>query len=334
MMCGALRQASSEGAFMNRLSISAAALVVCAGVSAFAASERASFILTNGERESGTIAGYGPRSENLINGSLTLATERRDMTFPLEEVAVIDFTGGEPTSAELARLGADQALVMRNGRIQPGRFVNIIDGDTVLWDTGSSRPQRFAIRDISRVYLNPERARWVFNDRGGRYLGGRDSAGREDRGRDYGGRDSSGRDAGGRDSSGRTSGGATSGQASGRQVQVQVRVEANQAWTDTGITVNTGDRVVFNASGQIAFGKGSGQTSGPDGNPSERRASYPDPTVPVGALIGRVGNSAPFGIGMQKQPLPMPASGRLMLGVNDNELADNSGFYTVTVTRP
>jgi hypothetical protein len=29
----------------------------------------------------------------------------------------------------------------------------------------------------------------------------------------------------------------------------------------------------------------------------------------------------------------MPASGRLMLGVNDNELADNSGFYTVTVTK-
>ena len=55
--------------------------------------------------------------------------------------------------------------------------------------------------------------------------------------------------------------------------------------------------------------------------------------VPVGALIGKIGNGAPFAIGMQTQPLPMPASGRLMLGVNDNELADNSGFYTVTVTK-
>jgi hypothetical protein len=36
---------------------------------------------------------------------------------------------------------------------------------------------------------------------------------------------------------------------------------------------------------------------------------------------------------MQTQPLVMPASGRLMLGVNDNELNDNSGFYSVTVTK-
>jgi hypothetical protein len=114
---------------------------------------------------------------------------------------------------------------------------------------------------------------------------------------------------------------------------VQVRVEANQPWTDTGITVNAGDRVVFGASGQIAFGKSNGQTSGPDGNPAVRRATYPDPGVPVGALIARIGNSAAFGIGMQTQPLPMPVSGRLMLGVNDDERADNSGFYVVTITR-
>ena len=64
-----------------------------------------------------------------------------------------------------------------------------------------------------------------------------------------------------------------------------------------------------------------------------RRATYPDPSVPVGALIGRIGNGAAFGIGMQTQPLPMPVSGRLMLGVNDDERADNSGFYVVTITR-
>jgi hypothetical protein len=36
---------------------------------------------------------------------------------------------------------------------------------------------------------------------------------------------------------------------------------------------------------------------------------------------------------MQTQPLPMPASGRLMLGVNDDERSDNTGFYVVTITR-
>ena len=78
---------------------------------------------------------------------------------------------------------------------------------------------------------------------------------------------------------------------------------------------------------------GKPHTADPNSNPAERRATYPDPTVPVGALLGKIGNSAPFAIGMQTQPLAMPASGRLMLGVNDSELGDNSGFYTVMVTK-
>ena len=55
--------------------------------------------------------------------------------------------------------------------------------------------------------------------------------------------------------------------------------------------------------------------------------------MPVGALLGRIDNRAPFGIGTQTQPLVMPASGRLMLGINDNELGDNSGFFSVVVTK-
>ena len=55
--------------------------------------------------------------------------------------------------------------------------------------------------------------------------------------------------------------------------------------------------------------------------------------MPVGALLGRIGNGAPFAIGTQSQALGMPAAGRLMLGVNDNELGDNGGAYTVVITR-
>ena len=78
-----------------------------------------------------------------------------------------------------------------------------------------------------------------------------------------------------------------------------VRVDARLAWNDTGIVVTAGDRVGFHASGQIQFGPGLGQTAGPNGNAAERRANYPNPAVPVGVLIERVGNGAPFGIGMQ-----------------------------------
>jgi hypothetical protein len=278
---------------MLRRVISTAALIACASVYVFAAPERVNFILTNGERASGTVASHGGQNENLINGYLNIATSDKDQTFPVDQVAVIDFTGGQPQPAELAQLGAGQMLVMRDGTTQQGRFVNMIGGDTLLWDNQSGQRQTYAIRDVSRVYLNPQSARTVFNFNG---------AGAPV---------------------------ATSGQ----MPSTQIHVDATQAWTDTGITVNAGDRVVFNASGQIAYGRSAGQTADPNGNPAEKRANYPDPTVPVGALIGKVGNSAPFAIGMQTQPLAMPASGRLMLGVNDNELGDNSGFYTVTVTK-
>src|SRR3954470_7871378 len=277
---------------MVRRLISTAVLVACAGAYAFAAAERVTFVLTNGERRSGTVAFHGGQNENLIDNHLNIATNDKDETFPVEQVAVIDFTGGQPQAAELSQLGAGQMLVMRDGSVQQGHFVNMIGGDTLQWDNQSGQRQQFALRDVSRIYLNPGSARTVFNAPANTAV-------------------------------------ATSGQSAGQQV----RVDAKQAWTDTGITVNAGDRVVFNATGQIAYGQSAGQTSDPNGNGAERRANYPDPTVPVGALIGKVGNSRPFAIGMQTQPLGMPASGRLMLGINDNELGDNSGFYTVTVTK-
>ena len=57
-----------------------------------------------------------------------------------------------------------------------------------------------------------------------------------------------------------------------------------------------------------------------------------DSPMPVGGLIGRVGNSAPFPIGSNTQRIRMPADGTLMLGVNDQNLGDNSGYFTVTIT--
>lgn len=91
--------------------------------------------------------------------------------------------------------------------------------------------------------------------------------------------------------------------------------------------------MVFRASGQISWGQGATQTAGPDGNNNLRGAAYPVSAMPVGGLIGQVGNSAPFPIGSNAQPIRMPANGTLMLGVNDNELGDNSGIFTVAITR-
>jgi hypothetical protein len=280
---------------MRRL-IATAALVASAGGYLLAAPERANFILTNGERKSGIVAYHGGQNENLINGYLNLAQDgAKDLTFPLEQVAVIDFEGGRPNQAELAQLPADSShlLVLRNGTSQQGRFINMIGGDTLVWDSQTGQRQQIPLRDVGRVYLNPQSARTVFNYR--------------DRG---------------------TGAVATAGQLAGG---TSIRVDARQAWTDTGLTVNQGDRVSFQASGQIMYSPNPAHTATPDGS-ADRGANYPDPTVPVGALLGKIGNGKPFGIGTQPQ-LVMPASGRLMLGVNDTEFGDNSGAFTVVVAR-
>ena len=114
-------------------------------------------------------------------------------------------------------------------------------------------------------------------------------------------------------------------------------VNGNQRWTDTGITVNKGDRVSFNARGQIRVAAGNvpETLASPDGSAAYQgsRANYPVPTMPVGGLIGSVGASAPFPIGSNTQAISMPASGRLYLGVNDDGFSDNSGSFTVTIVR-
>jgi hypothetical protein len=75
--------------------------------------------------------------------------------------------------------------------------------------------------------------------------------------------------------------------------------------------------------------------SGPDGNPAATIANgrYPLRGVAAGALIGRVGNSAPFAIGSNTAPIQMPTNGPLMLGINDDALGDNSGSFSVNISR-
>jgi hypothetical protein len=280
---------------MMRRFISVVVVATCAAGSVLAA-ERATFILTNGERKSGEVVFHGGNAANFIDGQLNLGDNGKEQSFAIDQVAVIDFAGGTPAAVELQKVPASgQVVVTRDGNAIPGRFVNIVRGDTLMWENASGQQQQFAVRDVARVYLNPQAARTVFN-----YNGPAATAV------------------------------GTSGTLAGRTVQVP----ANQAWVDTGIDVNVGDKVAFQGSGEVTFGRSAGMTAGPDGNGSFRNAAYPEPNAPVGALIGKVGaKGRAFGIGSQTQPLPMPASGRLYLGVNDNDSSDNAGAYTVVVSK-
>ena len=314
-------------------------MVSCAGAGALLAGERATVILDDGQRISGMVTargGRGGRRRDSRAGELTLLTDDgREVGIPLDRTAVIQFGGGEPTAAEIRALARDsaQTMVRRNGTRESGQFNGIAGDDTVRWQARNGREQLIPFRDLARIYLHADRARTAFDDPGQSDSGFRDGRERRDRNRDdprSGNRNDSGFRDGNEQGVGRGEG---RGGGAGAAQNGEVRVDARLAWTTTGLTVRSGDLVMFRASGRINFGQGSTQNAGPEGNESLKLAEYPVSRMAVGGLIGRVGNGAPFAIGSSTQPIRMPASGTLMLGVNDNELGDNSGQFTVAITR-
>jgi hypothetical protein len=284
---------------MYRRALVTAALITTA-VTAIWAAERATFVLTNGERKSGEVVFHGSQRANIIDNYLNLGNDAGgpEFTVPVDQVVVIDFAGGKPSQAEKDAVPTDssQLLVLRNGETQKGRLGNLIGGDTLVWQSEGGGERRFPIRDVSRVYLNSKLAWTTFI---------------------------------GEEPPTRTQNSQSSGSVA--RAPGTVEVPGNVAWTDSGVTVRRGERVSFEASGSVDLLANS--PAGPDGRSGMRSRDYPVPAVLGGALIGRVGNSRPFVIGSDSQPLVMPATGRLMLGVNDNNVVDNSGSFVVKINK-
>jgi hypothetical protein len=114
--------------------------------------------------------------------------------------------------------------------------------------------------------------------------------------------------------------------------QRAVRVNAQQRWTDAGITVRAGDTVTIEASGTIQMSDDARDTATPAGSTSGRRA----PDAPVlnqlaGGLLAQIDYYGPIFIG-DRRTFTAPASGRLYFGVNDDHLPDNRGEFTVNVS--
>ena len=283
---------------MTRRLIAALTVAACAATVVLA-QEQATFILNNGQRETGTVVFHGGHGYNLIDNNLNLRIGNDERSFAVGDVSVIDFVGGTPPERELQAVPASGNLIaLRNGGLEEGRFVNIVNGRTVEWQNQDGSMHEHAVANVSRIYLNPQGARIAYN-----YTGAMGEAV------------------------------GTSGQTNTTLAPGAVAVQANQAWTATGVTVKKGDRIAFRTTGQIAFGQSAGQTTGPDGSGAPAGVGFPVPVLPVGGLIGKVGNSAPFPIGSNSQPIVMPADGQLMLGVNDNQSGDNSGFFSVVIAK-
>ena len=121
-------------------------------------------------------------------------------------------------------------------------------------------------------------------------------------------------------------GGSTASGPNSRTVQVS----AQRQWTPTGIIVRRGDVVQFSSSGEVRLSADASDTAPVTGREGRRGVKFTLPNTLGGALIGRVGNGQPFGIGDQAS-VPMPGNGELFLGVNDDVFTDNSGEFSVTV---
>jgi hypothetical protein len=137
------------------------------------AAERATFVLRNGQRDSGVVVAHGDQQANLINGSFNLGEmpggtgALQERAYPATDVLVIDFAGGTPSQQESAGLnqmnGQPHMLALRSGTVIYGRFDNIIGGATVSFDNQIGQRQTFGARDVARIYLDAHAARTLFN---------------------------------------------------------------------------------------------------------------------------------------------------------------------------
>ena len=113
-------------------------------------------------------------------------------------------------------------------------------------------------------------------------------------------------------------------------------VPATEQWTDTGIDLSIDDTVLIEADGEITPKAADVPPHGPDGVPDRPSARVYNveglEEENHNSLIGRIGEvGAPFPVGSQLQFI-VDTEGRLFLGINDTDVANNAGVFTVMVT--
>jgi hypothetical protein len=114
-------------------------------------------------------------------------------------------------------------------------------------------------------------------------------------------------------------------------IRLRVRADnASNGWNDSGLMVRAGQRLRITATGRVSLG--AGQMSTPTGLPRLADRDKLMRNEPTGALIAVIGddNDDFIFIGANREFVAQ-RDGRLFLGVNEGNLADNSGTYDVTV---
>jgi hypothetical protein len=112
-----------------------------------------------------------------------------------------------------------------------------------------------------------------------------------------------------------------------------MRVRADNmanGWTDSGLMVRRGQRLRVSATGRVSLGHD--RYSTPSGLPRITDSEKLMRNQPAGALIAVVGddNDGFIFVGTGRE-FYAPRDGRLFFGVNEGNLADNTGTFDVLV---
>jgi hypothetical protein len=256
------------------------------------AQEQVTVVRRNGDRVAGRFEAWNRQTDTVY----VRVSQNDQRTFPMRDVLVIDVGGNAqnvpPSEIEAAK-GSEHILVTRGGEVLRGRLVNV-EGGQGSENESIPRTVTFQAGGERRLPL-AQVARL--------YLGNYPQP-------------------------------ATVAPPTTATTLPPgaIRVPANQQWTATNVMIRRGDRVQFSAQGEIQLSDDAGDRASAAGSLRGRTArNSPAPNLLAGALIGRIGTGAPFAIGNQTDPLPMPGEGPLWIGINDDEVSDNRGDLVVTV---
>ena len=121
---------------------------------------------------------------------------------------------------------------------------------------------------------------------------------------------------------------------------IALEIDATQKWTDTGVDILPNEILVIRAYGRYLESndpQNPGAWIGPNGYPvptteSSNASSYPMPEAAARCLIGNIDGAEPFEVGAVKVLAPS-RSGRLSLGFNDINVANNKGYLVAFITK-
>jgi Tfp pilus assembly protein PilF len=111
-------------------------------------------------------------------------------------------------------------------------------------------------------------------------------------------------------------------------------ISATGEWQDAGINLAKGQPFEITATGSWSHGLGDSVAPNPygPGGCGKDDSNAVMPLVPIGVLIGRIGDESPFVVG-ERLVSVAGAAGRLQLSMNDavGTYSDNSGYVRVTI---